>query len=274
MLNNNIGKDVDTICIDDLEPVGFNSVGALQVVKVPSLNKGTKYIAALNPMGIDMYSKVSSGEFRVYMALASYVDVETGLCMPSQNTIAEKLGVRRETVNRNIKSLVKKGFLQIRKELNSDTKWQYNSYVFNDLSVPFEQTVLNLQESITDTEDTFVIDTAKDFVNYFCMKYEETYGVKYLPNYTRDCSIVKSRIIGKVSSEELKSIIDICFENYGVKWSSKAYPRPTIYPLTDWIGRECLRMYMTKKKTEEKYEELAKQEDDAAKFLDMFGGEE
>jgi hypothetical protein len=48
---------------------------------------------------------------RVLVALCRYVDAK-GLCYPSQSTIAKTMNVRRESVNRALKELMQRGYLQ------------------------------------------------------------------------------------------------------------------------------------------------------------------
>ncbi len=52
-------------------------------------------------------------EVKVYMALALYVDWDTGECWPSRATLAEDAGVSLSTVKRALKALVKYGAVQV-----------------------------------------------------------------------------------------------------------------------------------------------------------------
>lgn len=54
-------------------------------------------------------------EIKIYCALASYVDWETGVCWPSRTTIAELLGVSVSTVDRALTRLAASGVIKIEK---------------------------------------------------------------------------------------------------------------------------------------------------------------
>jgi len=50
----------------------------------------------------------------VFARIAGYCDMETCTCYASQSTIASELGLSRATVNRQIKKLCAKGYLEDR----------------------------------------------------------------------------------------------------------------------------------------------------------------
>ncbi len=54
---------------------------------------------------------LKKGEKLVLVALANYSD-ENNACWPAQRELAKKTGLRRETVNRCLKSLEEKGLLK------------------------------------------------------------------------------------------------------------------------------------------------------------------
>lgn len=56
---------------------------------------------------------LTPGERLTFAALANYSNAD-GCCWPAQETIAKSTGSTRETVNRHLKSLEKKGFLEIK----------------------------------------------------------------------------------------------------------------------------------------------------------------
>jgi DNA-binding Lrp family transcriptional regulator len=65
---------------------------------------------------ITVYGKrLRSSGIAVYNALASYANQKTQTCFPSQQSIAELLGLSRMTVNRKIKQLKELGLLDIMK---------------------------------------------------------------------------------------------------------------------------------------------------------------
>ena len=54
-------------------------------------------------------------EIKVYCALASYADWDTGVCWPSRARLADDLGVSVSTVDRALSRLVKAGVIEIDK---------------------------------------------------------------------------------------------------------------------------------------------------------------
>lgn len=245
--------------------------GFLQVVKMEDIEGKLNYIVAVNPKNLllQIGRGLTKKEQEVYFILAAYLDTETGVCSPSQETIAELMGIDRSGVSKHLKSLEKKGYITIEKS-RASSGWECNTYRFNDMDMSYLDSMIDVTkaaEEVVPKDDS--IKTARDFVEYFCIKYKEKYNSQYLVNYKKECSIVKTRLIGKVSSEELKGIIDNCFEHYEELWATDAFPTPNIYPLTDWIGRECLKMHWAKEKRQKEIQRIQEQEDDTDKFLGL-----
>ena len=67
-------------------------------------------------------------EVKVYCALASYADWETGVCWPSQQTIAEASGVSLSTVKRAIHTLVAVGAVEVTSRDHNTGKAALNVY--------------------------------------------------------------------------------------------------------------------------------------------------
>jgi hypothetical protein len=66
---------------------------------------------ALVPMALLLDSNLSDRERRVLIALMMFADRDTGLCDPSQETIAELTGIDHSGVNKTIRSLKLRGWL-------------------------------------------------------------------------------------------------------------------------------------------------------------------
>lgn len=250
----------------------------IQVTKVDSLNKTTKFVATINPKGIvDAITEksITPAEIRTLITIASFLDAETGQCYPSLTTIGKILGVDKAAISRQVRSLSTKGFLKV-ETVKRENDWSYNTYVFNDSLVSYEDTLIDegyvSQEyiSVNDKWSEREITNSRDFIEYFIDKYRETYDEEYIADFRKEGSFVKRKLIGAVTSEELKGMIDICFRDYQSKWASREYPRPTIYPMTDWLGRKCYATFKREKAEAERIERLqAEAEDNSDKFLDM-----
>lgn len=64
-------------------------------------------------LSLVLSSDLTPGEKLTIAALANYSNAD-GCCWPAQETLAKSTGTTRETVNRHLKSLEKKGFLEIK----------------------------------------------------------------------------------------------------------------------------------------------------------------
>jgi len=67
-------------------------------------------------------------DIKVYCALASYVNWETGVCWPSRSTIAETLGISVSTVDRALKALESAGVIEIDKRKTEQGDHDSNLY--------------------------------------------------------------------------------------------------------------------------------------------------
>ena len=67
-------------------------------------------------------------EVKVYAALASYADWTTGICWPSQETIAETAGVSLSTVKRALHTLVAVGAVEMSSREHNTGKAASNVY--------------------------------------------------------------------------------------------------------------------------------------------------
>ena len=64
-------------------------------------------------LSLVLSSDLTPGERLTLAALSNYAN-DDGCCWPSQETLSKSTGTTRETVNRHLKSLKKKGFLKIK----------------------------------------------------------------------------------------------------------------------------------------------------------------
>ena len=74
----------------------------------------------------------SPTQVRVYACLALFVDWETGVCWPSHQTLAERLGVSVATVRRALRGLVSMGAVKVTRRFSDTGDQTSNLY-----SLPF-----------------------------------------------------------------------------------------------------------------------------------------
>nr|WP_279287023.1 helix-turn-helix domain-containing protein [Heliobacterium chlorum] len=112
-------------------------------------------------------------------------------------------------------------------------------YCNNDIN---GNTVESTVDETTNEEPTEDPMTAQDVIQYFCDRYREKYNANYSPNWARDMKLVKTKLIGQYSPEQLRQIVDISVEMYE-KWGTLSkFPRPSIAALTSWMPEKALAM--------------------------------
>lgn len=92
------------------------------------------------------------------------------------------------------------------------------------------------------------LKNASDVVKYFCKKYREAYDVPYNPNFSRDASMVKNKLVKTYTMEQIKAMIDVTFEQYDQAWATQGYPRPTIGQLCTWIPNKAFAVLQAREK--------------------------
>lgn len=72
--------------------------------------------------------ELTATQLRVLLAIGSYTGKDQS-AYPKQSTIAEAIGIARETVNRAIKALAKRGYIEVHEQRRSDGGQAANLYV-------------------------------------------------------------------------------------------------------------------------------------------------
>jgi len=90
--------------------------------KRPSLlDKVNLYTLILSDANLSASSKVIAG-----WLLFKHHNTMTGICCPSNRTIGKALGIRPENVSRNIRKLVKAGYLVVRRRFGTSNSYEFN----------------------------------------------------------------------------------------------------------------------------------------------------
>ena len=208
----------------------------------------------------------------VLLALCSFMD-EDGTCFPTQEQIAERIGVSKPTVNKAINDLLEfkiNGKPVLSRELVQTGRFKNSVYTVNPVSqvAIFEGKIETVEitskegkEAIgvsTGTDNSTGFKTAKDVGNYYIEVFREVYGVAPNINYARDYSQVKKKWIGAFTDEQIKIMIETGVKEYDARWKGPKFPRPTLSALVSWIGEQALGLVEDNKKDFEESSEMTR----------------
>jgi Helix-turn-helix domain len=214
--------------------------------------------------------------FAILATIAAYSDAN-GESYPSQDTIAELVGYSRKTVNETIRQLRKttidgepiltvqqvktsSGIRNVYK-LSPKSGFSFGRVTKGDNVVTPKgkhNVTPTLQEEYPvsknnqykkNNHNNNLFNNSKEVLQYFRDKYFKKYNVVYQANWARDCSMIKNKLMANFTDYEIKSIIDIVFEEYDNRWANARFPRPSIGQLCSWLPNEALAII--KKRQEE-----------------------
>jgi hypothetical protein len=119
----------------------------------------------------------------------------------------------------------------------------------DNITVNPSSTVESFKSDIKEEQETpglgpdlaeFPMNNSRDVCKYFAAKYQDKYGVPYMINWSRDGGMVKNKLWGIYTPEQLRAIIDVSIEEYFTRWYSKNYPSPTIGQLCSWLANKAM----------------------------------
>lgn len=221
--------------------------------------------------------------FTVLAVIAAYANSK-GEAYPSQDTIASLVGYSRKTINATISDLRNitidgEPILKVVQEKSSTGR--RNKYVISPKSGFWfgsnivtksndnvtldgrDNVTQGLQEGITisnnnqknyNQEQDIIFENSKEVLQYFRKKYFDKYKVAYQPNWGRDQSMIKTKLLSTFTDSQIKSIIDIVFEEYDKRWAKPNFPRPSIGQLCSWLPNEALAIVAKKQQEAERIE--------------------
>lgn len=164
------------------------------------------------------YKKV---DMDMLLALASFMDTN-GVCCPTQEQLAEIMGVSISTIYRKVNNLLNveiDGQHIVTRELKQTTGCKKASFY----------TFLPLVNKSP-------VYTAKSVIDYFCATYFKVYKVKYtVGNGGVAGNLIKTKLLPNYTQEQIENTINYVMEHYQSKWATKQYPRPTIGMLCGWL---------------------------------------
>jgi len=189
-----------------------------------------------------LIAEIGAVDFAVWMTIQAHMDFE-GVSFPSQRRIAELIGTSTPTVNKAVQRLIDLGAID--RELVGDKR---------------KKTIYSTPEGTTHF-------TASTFIKRFCQLYQQTFGVNYTPNWSRDGAMVKNKLIGQFTDEELEAMLTITFRDFTKRWQTRHFPRPSIGSVTTFIGNQALAIWQEEQKKEQVITEA--QEQDLSKFFNQ-----
>jgi hypothetical protein len=210
-----------------------------------------------------LVKELGSDRFAILMGIASYMD-ESGSCYPTQEQIADTLGISRVTANKRINSLLEFRWndrpvierLKIRNPKLSPN--EFSVYTVLPLS---QVAIFSGQIEDVDSEPAEATPVKppaasdrKQLLDYFFDKYGETYSARPQIKGARDMAAI-GRLLKQYSPEEVREMIDIVFQEYTIRWANRDFPRPTIGQLTSWLAPKAAEITADRRETIARYEQ-------------------
>lgn len=188
-------------------------------------------------------AKLTSSELKVLMVIASHMD-DNGLAFPSMDRIVVLAGISKPTVVSAVKGLMElriDGVPIFTRTLKGTGARQSSIYNF----------VIDLDNPVSEIIEKEVVDksrkTSKQFVEYYCKIYKETFGVDYKVMWARDLSKMKTLTL-TYTDEQIEAMVFTAITEYKKRWANPNFPAPTIGQVTSWMGVQALTVYNNKQK--------------------------
>lgn len=226
----------------------------------------------VNSVKKGLVAKLGPTKFATLVVIASYMDAD-GYCYPTQRQVAEALGVSLTTASKYVNELVEfevNGQPILKREFASGKLGKRSIYrvmpisqlaIFDSEVQPLENAkVIQKKQETTGLEKGL---NSKDIISMFCGMYHEKYGVSYTPNFGRDGAMIKKKLIGTYTDEQIKKMFEVIFENYGNKWANDRFPRPSIGAVCTFLCNEAMAIIG---KEQEKKQEIEKKIEESADY--------
>lgn len=115
-------------------------------------------------------------------------------------------------------------------------------------------------------------ENGNDVIKAYCRTFQDTFGFPYVPNYSRDSSLCRGKLVDCFDDEKIRAILDIGVGEYSKHFSTPAYKTPTIFALCDWIANKAISIYIARRESDSL---VSRREaiDIEAGAMDFLGGE-
>lgn len=198
--------------------------------------------------------EIGTTPFAVYLVIQAHTDIQ-GVAFPSQQTIAELVGVSTKTVQRAVNKLEEEGLIQkelVRKGMKIQAIYSTNEEDIDSEVLAEELETVETQEQ--EQEQVRKYNNSREFIQRFCELYYEYYNVNFNPSWGRDGAMVKNKLLPIYTDEELDAILEITFRDYQKKWSNRQYPRPTLGAVCTFIANQALAIWQEEQKKQDRIE--------------------
>ena len=193
----------------------------------------------------------------VLLTILSHTNGE-GKAFPTQETIAKKLGMTRQTVGKIITELL---------EVIIDGK-----YLVGREAVrvgKFDNSLYTYMADITEPKSIpRKFNNSSDVVKLFAEVYESTFGTKYSVNWkTEPALLATKKFVNNYTDAEITGMVTIAVTNYMKLGGNEQWPRPTISMLSGWLGNKALAIWQDTAKKETTIEERMNRDTSAEQAL-------
>lgn len=218
----------------------------------------------------EMASMLSGSEIKLFLALYCMAD-DNGECRLSQEELGDITGLTVNTVNKAVNSLMEKsieGIKLLNREIRGSGSAKISIYHM-PINVIYTDEQLKVREDKPVNHLVYVQPqtiSSTEVLKLFKEKYLETYGVEYSPNFKRDLSLIKNKLLPQYTEDEIRTIIKITFEQYEQRWRKPEYPTPTIGAICTWLGTQALVIGKEKAKKETSWDNFDNDDDYLATF--------
>lgn len=199
-----------------------------------------------------LIKELGTNEFAILLAIASYCDVD-GQAFPSQRILSELTGLSLPTVNRVINKLLETKINGV-PVLHRDFEKNASNKKFSVYTLNVKESEAALDPEVlveTDPKSKPTKRTARDFAFEFKNRYEEAYSIPYVINYAKDTSLIKKKLIGQFTEEQILQMFDYVITNYREKWAKANYPYPTIAMICSWLGNVAIQQLEVMKQADQ-----------------------
>lgn len=222
--------------------------------------------------------ELGSERLAVLLAIASHMD-EDGRCYPTQEQIAEILGISRTTANKRINSLLEfrwKDRPVIERQKLRNPKVSPNEFSVYTI-LPLSQLAI-FHGEIEDPAAAAPEDpkpksggAARELVSYFAEKYRETYAANFAVSWGRDMGHAKK--ILAAYPDHWQEILDTVFLEYEERWATRDYPRPSLGQVGSWLGARAAEITAERREQMERFELQQPDPNDTERLLQRLRGE-